>query len=303
MSKRKIIIGSRKSRLSLIQAGLIIEALEAAFPEYEFRVKTIVSLGDKFKSLSLASSGIKGIFVKELEKALLAGQIDCAVHSAKDLPVDLAAGTKIAAIYKREDPRDALISKNKIKFRKLKVNALVGTSSPRRKIQLNNLRPDLRFLEIRGNIQTRIKKMHSLNLDAIVVAFAALKRLNIPHAATEVFSLEEMLPAAGQGALAVQIRKSDKEMQKALKKINNPASYLEFQAEKSFLKTLGGGCHNSIGVLAVVRGDKLKLTGLVGLDNEIIKDSLVGKKQEAQAIGRELARELIKQGADKLLQS
>ena len=292
--RRKIIVGSRKSKLSIIQTKLIIQVLKRHFPKTDFQIKAIASSGDRLKSLPLVSAGIKGIFVKELERALLEKKIDCAVHSAKDLPVDLPRALEIAAIYNREDPRDALIAKDKIKFQDLASGAKIGTSSPRRRMQLRAIRSDLRFYALRGNVETRINKLKLLNMDAIVVAYAALKRLKLTSVASEVFSLDEVLPAAGQGALAIEIRKSDKAIKQVAEKINHPDSYSEFVAEKSFLRTVGGGCHNPVAVLAKIKAQRLSLKGVIESNGKIVKGRAVGKKQDAQATGKILAEKLIK---------
>jgi hydroxymethylbilane synthase len=295
MPNKKIIIGTRKSRLSLAQTGLVIDKLKKEFPGYSFKIKEIVSSGDKLKTKILSSPGTKGIFVKELEQALINKEIDVAIHSAKDLPVDLPGSLEIGAIFKRQDPRDALISKYNVKFKNLKTNALIATSSPRRRVQLKNLRNDLRFCDIRGNIDTRIEKLDKLNIDAIAVAYVALKRLKIEKKASTIFNFSSILPACGQGALAIEIRKNDYYIKNIVKKINHPDSFLEFQAEKSFLKALGGGCQNEAAVLAKVSNDKLKIEGLINSKKGFIRGSLIADKINSSNIGKRLVKKLKKE--------
>lgn len=248
MAAKKIIIGTRGSELALAQTREVAERLGA-----KFQIKIIKTTGDKFKKPTLG----KGIFTKELEEALLKGDIDLAVHSVKDLPTDLPKGLILAGVTKREDPHDCLITREKIGLKDLPKASRIGTGSLRRKAQLLNYRRDLEIVDIRGNITTRIKKLK--DMDGIVLSVCGLKRLGLKDLNIKVLPYSIMLPAAGQGALGIEAREGDKNILDILEPINDPESYRIIQAERSILKEMGGGCQVPIGCLGTVIRNKVKL--------------------------------------------
>lgn len=253
MATKKIIIGTRGSELALAQTNMVIDKLRSLCPKLKTSLKIIKTTGDKFKKSTLG----KGIFTKEIEEALLKRKIDLAVHSVKDLPTELPKGLTLASVTKREDPHDCLITRDKKKLSELRKGARIGTGSLRRKAQLLNYRKDLEIVDIRGNITTRIKKLK--DLDGIVLSVCGLNRLGLKDLNVDIIPYSIMLPAAGQGALGIEARIDDKDILNLLKPINDPDSYLAIQAERTFLKELGGGCQVPIGCLATVIGDKVRL--------------------------------------------
>lgn len=296
MAGRKIIAGSRGSNLALTQTKSIISQLAAAWPEKTFQIKVIKTEGDKLLASPLALIGGKGVFVKELESALLRGEIDLAVHSLKDLPTEAPAGLMIGAVTKRLDPRDALIKKS-ARFRR------VGTSSLRRKGQLLAKWPRLEVVDLRGNIETRLRKLRESDLDAIVVARAGLERLNITGIRRRLLSLREMLPAPGQGALGIEIRQDDPLLAKLVATVADRVSAIEVAAERSLLQGLGGGCQVPIGAYAKVTGKKLRIKAVVaGRDGKkIVRAELLGDINQPEKLGLKLAERLIKLGAKEML--
>jgi len=299
MSKN-ITVGCRKSTLAVIQAKIVIRELKKRHPKYNFILKKISTHADKFQNKTLKDLATKGAFVKELENALLTRKIDMAVHSAKDLPVNMAEGLEIPCILKRENPYDVLIAKGKQKLKNLPNGARIGTSSLRRIAQLKNIRPDLRFVEIRGNLETRIKKILKQNLDGIILAYAGMKRLGLKEHISEILNI---LPCPGQGALAVETRKDAPEIKEILARINHKFSFQEIVAERAFLQRLGGGCNVPIGCLARATKDKIVLEGLVSSSDGkiVICQKLATQGAQAEELGRRLADILLEKGADKLL--
>ena len=236
-----LVIGTRGSQLALWQAEFIKHQLERHFPTLEVSLKTIKTTGDAIQNRSLVGLG-KGIFTKEIENALLAGDIDLAVHSLKDLPTALPEGLCIAAIPAREDPRDVLITDTGSPLEDLPEGAKIGTTSPRRKAQLLYIRPDLQIVNVRGNIDTRLRKLHETDLDGIILAAAGIKRLLEPKIITQFFDTEQMVPAVGQGALAIEVREGDDRTEKLLMPLNDASATAEITAERAVLERLGGGC-------------------------------------------------------------
>lgn len=300
--KQTITIGTRGSQLALWQAEYVKKRLNARFPDLEISLQIIKTTGDKIREASLVGLG-KGVFTKEIEGALLAGTIDLAVHSMKDLPTELPDGLCIAAIPAREDPRDVLITRSGLTLERLPNGAKIGTSSPRRRAQLMYLRPDLEVADIRGNLDTRIRKLYETDLDGIILAAAGLKRLIGEEKITEYFSIDQMVPAVGQGALGIEIRADALELKELLGAINDRDSEIEVIAERAVLRGLGGGCQVPIGANARLNDGALSLIGIVcspdGVQRVVAKTT--GDPADAAGLGRALAEMLIQGGAGKLL--
>jgi hydroxymethylbilane synthase len=301
----KYIIGSRGSKLALAQAEWVKKNLQERFSGCEFVIKKITTTGDKMKDSPLSSLGVKGLFTKEIEEALLNKNIDIAVHSMKDLPTELPAGLAIAGISNREDPHDALISKDKLTLVGLPQGALIGTSSLRRKAQLLAYRPDLKIVNLRGNLTTRLSKLkdEELRLSAIVVAFAGLKRLGMESELSEILDYSISLPAVGQGSLGIEIREDNMKAKKLAECIDHEPSRLAVSAERAFLKGLGGGCQVPIGAIGEIKDERLKLKGIVISEDgkDAIKGEISGDKFKPEEIGRKLAEDLLSRGAKGLL--
>ena len=307
MSPRKFVVGTRGSRLALRQTEITIEALRAANPGATFEKRTIRTEGDG-SSASLNEIGGRGVFVIEIERALLAGEIDVAIHSLKDLPSDETPGLAIAATLPREDVRDVLISRTGVPLRELPDGATVGTGSPRRACQVIALRPDLEVRDIRGNVDTRIRKTEEGEYDAVVLAAAGLSRLGWLGRASQIFEPNEMLPAVGQGALAVQTREDDAEAVALISASDDLTTHIAVTAERAFERRLGGGCHAAIAALATVghgpspERAPVLLRGLVGEPGgRLLRGEMEGVAVEAEMLGLRLAEFLIAQGAEELL--
>lgn len=303
MMFKTLIIGSRASKLAQVQANLIKDLLKKRYPDLAIEIKMIKTSGDKIPDVALDKIGDKGLFTKEIEEALLAGQIDLAVHSLKDLPVETAAGLKIAAVTKREDLRDILVSAQGHDLKSLAQKSRVGTSSLRRRAQLLHLRPDLQIMDLRGNLDTRIQKLNNGFYDAIVLAFAGVKRLGLALSMS-VISLEEFLPQACQGALGVQIRQDRTDIEELTKILDDIPTHLCCDAERAVLCGLGGGCHAPIGVYAQLEDGKIIINaGVFSLDGKaVIKDSISGGTEDVKSLGLTLADKLLKSGAKEILE-
>ncbi|WEA38178.1 hydroxymethylbilane synthase [Lysinibacillus fusiformis] len=300
---RKIIVGSRRSKLALTQTNWFINELKAAGAPFEFEVKEIVTKGDQILDVQLSKVGGKGLFVKEIEQALYDKEIDFAVHSMKDMPAVLPEGLVIGCIPPREDARDAFISKGHVKFADLPAGAVVGTSSLRRSAQLLIVRPDLEIKWIRGNVDTRLAKLETKEYDAIILAAAGLKRLGWSEdVVTEFLSVEDCLPAVAQGSLGIECRGDDTELLAELAKLTDQLTWQEAHAERAFLAAMDGGCQVPIAGYATSNGDEITLTGLVAAPDAsvVYKETVVGS--DAKKIGEELATILTKQGAFDLIQ-
>ncbi|MGQ9571912.1 MAG: hydroxymethylbilane synthase [Dehalococcoidia bacterium] len=298
-----LVIGTRGSRLARIQAETVRNMLARLHPERTWLLRDVRTEGDIQRQATLASIGGRGVFVKALEDKLLAGEIDLAVHSLKDMPTRLATGLKIGAVLPREDTRDALVSRAGSSLDELPSGAIVGTGSPRRRAQLLAYRDDLLIQDIRGNIDTRLRKLHGGAYDALLLAAAALIRLQRTSAISQWLSLTVMLPAVGQGALAVEVRESDEEIGALVEPLNDPATERAVRAERAFLSALGGGCAVPVAAHAVVVDGRLDLQGLVADADgrKVIRDSLSGSAAEAEDIGRRLADRMLSQGAAEIL--
>jgi hydroxymethylbilane synthase len=301
-SPRTYIVGTRGSRLALRQTERVLEALRLANPEARFEVRTIRTEGDRSNE-PLTSFSRRGIFATEIEYALLKSEIDIAIHSLKDLSNEETPGLIVAATPRRADPSDALISRDGVILADLPLGAVVGTCSPRRSAQVLALRPDLRVADIRGNVDTRIRKVESGEYDAIVIAAAGLERLGWLERATQLFSPNEMLPAPGQGALAVQVRAADEEAVTLARTIDDADTHVCVFAERTFEARLGGGCHAAIAALAVIEGITLRLSGLAAdpRGELVYRGQVEGVTTDAEGLGMALAEKLIGYGATEVL--
>lgn len=299
-----MVIGSRGSKLALTQTGLVKGILEKNFPRLAVEVKIIKTTGDKILDTPLSKIGDKGLFTKELEEALLRGEIDLAVHSMKDLPTEIPRGLMIGAVTKREDACDVLVSATGYTVKTLPRGAKIGTSSLRRRAQILSLRPDIEPIDLRGNLDTRLKKLGSGLYDAIILAYAGIKRLGLNLTMSKI-PFDEMLPQAGQGALGIEIRKNDSKARNLVKILDDSDSYLAIEAERSLLAGLGGGCQVPIGVYAQIGGDKITIrAGVFSLDGRrVIRDEASGDKKDAVLLGRQLADRLLGKGAKEILHS
>lgn len=303
--KAQLTIGSRGSQLALWQAQWMKTQLIRLYPHTQVSIVVIKTSGDVLKDASLTSIGGQGVFTKELEEALLDSRIDLAVHSLKDLPTVLPAGLTIAAISERADARDALVLRAGFKLeqpaiKNLPEGSIVGTSSPRRIAQLKHLRPDLEVKELRGNVDTRLRKLDAGQYEAIILASAGLRRLGLSERISAAVETEEMLPAVGQGALGVETRAADEETIRMVAGVDDERTRAACTAERALLRELGGGCQLPIAAHAVVDDGRLRLTGLVAAPSgqTVIRDSVEGAASEAARLGFDLARRLLENGAE-----
>ena len=294
----KLVVGTRGSNLALVQTNWVVEQLKKNNPDIEFEIKIIKTKGDLIKDLPLDKIGDKGLFVKEIEKSLLDKEIDMAVHSMKDMPSYLPEGLKFAHSPRREDPRDALIFREGYKtLEDLPQGAKIGTGSKRRKYQLLKHRPDLEIVPIRGNIETRIKKIETENLDGLVLAASGLRRAGLEEKIDYYIPTDIMLPAPAQGILALEIREDDKETEKIIDSIKDNITKVQIDAERGFLIGVNGSCHIPMGAYCEVDGEKITLTGLYGDGDgkKIVIQSKEGTLADAQKIGYELAKSVLKE--------
>ena len=301
---REIRIATRKSALALWQAEYVKARLEAAHPHITVSLVPMVSRGDKLLDAPLAKIGGKGLFVKELETALMENEADIAVHSMKDVPMEFPEGLGLYCICEREDPRDAFVSNHYENFDALPSGAVVGTSSPRRQAQLLARRPDLKIQFLRGNVNTRLAKLDAGEYDAIILAAAGLIRLGFGERIRASISVEDSLPAGGQGAVGIECRTGDTELHELLQCMNDPHTALRVTAERALNRHLNGGCQVPIACYAVLEGEQLWLRGLVGQPDGALLLRAEGRapKAEAEALGVRIAEELLQQGAGKILQ-
>lgn len=302
---RRLVIGSRGSRLALWQAEQAKARLEELNPGYEINIEVIKTTGD-VKPDPLSVIGGKGVFTKELEEALLDKRIDIAVHSLKDLPTIIPEQLTISAICEREDPRDALVLRGQDKITSLHdlaAGSVVGTSSQRRLAQLKSLRQDLTVKDLRGNVDTRVRKLDEGQYDALILASAGLIRLGLRERISAAVSTHEILPAVGQGAIAIEIRAADEVAFAATSKLNHRETEFACRAERAFLRALGGGCQFPIAAHAEVSGNTLRLEGLVATPEgkKILRDRNSGRADQPEEIGSQLADWLIERGANSLL--
>jgi hydroxymethylbilane synthase len=334
LRKNKIVIGTRGSKLALYQAEFIRSELKRLYPDLEIELSKIKTTGDKILNVPLAKVGGKGLFVKEIEDALLKNEVDIAVHSMKDVPTEFPDGLHLAVICKREDPRDAFVSKirnSKFEIRNFKAlpsGAKVGTSSLRRSCQLLHIRPDLKILQLRGNLDTRIRKLDEGQFNAIILAAAGVKRLGLENRITEILPVNISLPAIGQGAIGVECRVNDEAINNLIAPLNHPETSLCVRAERAFLKRLEGGCQVPIAAYARIVGQKsevrsqklntnlppfnkggitnaeiLIMDGLVGSisGDRVIKGRIEGNPENTESLGITLAEDILSRGALEIL--
>lgn len=301
--ENKICIATRGSKLALWQSNHVKAVLEKANPGLEVELLVLKTKGDKILDVALAKVGGKGLFVKEIEEALLDGRAEIAVHSMKDVPTDLPAELELAATDVREDVRDALFTREAAGLDDLPPGAKVGTSSLRRQAQLLHRRPDLEIVSIRGNVDTRLRKLHDENLDAVVLAAAGVKRLGYADRVTEYLPVEVSLPATCQGSLGIQIRRDDDRTRKLIEVFVHRPTAVAVTAERAFLKTLEGGCQVPIAGLAIAEGGRVKMEGLVGsVDGKrIIRERIEGPEEEAEKLGVQLATVILEKGGREIL--
>ncbi|MFH1077293.1 MAG: hydroxymethylbilane synthase [Pseudomonadota bacterium] len=296
-------IGTRGSALALWQAEWVKGRLLDSRPDLDIELVLIKTSGDKILDVPLAMVGGKGLFVKEIEEALLDQKIDLAVHSMKDMPVTLPDDLMIGALPKRETPWDVLVSRNNLLFKDIPKGSRIGTSSLRRSAQIRHIRPDIEIVPLRGNLDTRLRKLKTEELDAIVLAAAGIERLGWKDQITEYLKPELMLPAIAQGAIGVEIRRSDTFVRELVAKLNHPETETIVSGERAFLRRLEGGCQIPIAALGNIFGDSFELTGLVAeVDgSNIIRQSISGPAGQSESLGIELAEQLLEAGADKIL--
>ncbi|WP_075590255.1 hydroxymethylbilane synthase [Labilibacter marinus] len=303
MNSDKIVIGTRGSQLALYQANKVKADLEEIYADLEVELKIIKTKGDKILDVALSKIGDKGLFTKELEVALLEGDIDLAVHSLKDLPTELPAEFQLGAVLERADYRDALVSKNGLKLNELNENHKIATSSLRRIAGLKKINPAFEIVDIRGNVNTRLKKMEDGYCDAMIMASAGLKRLGLEKYITEVLEPTEFIPAVAQGAIAVETRAGDNRVNDLLQVINHKPTLDAVSAERAFMRELEGGCQVPVGAYSSSEAGEITLTGFASsLNGDIyLKDSIAGSLSNAKELGKELAQKLIERGAKDIL--
>ena len=307
--KKILRIGTRGSVLALAQAGEVKTLVEKKHPNLSCELVILKTSGDDFtpppaqNRTGGAAVNVKGLFVKEIEEALLAGKIELAVHSVKDLQAELPEGLTLAAILPREDPRDVLVTRGQEKLNTLKSGAGIGASSLRRQSQLKRIRRDLEIVPIRGNVDTRLKKLDSGECDALILAGCGLKRLGLSQRISEWLEPSRMLPASGQGALGVEIAEGDKEIDRWIQALDDSTAHAEVTAERALVKALGGGCDVPIGAHARVQGANLTLVAAVFSPDGLktVRKEISGSKEAAERLGKELASHLRAAGADRLL--
>ena len=288
--KRIIRVGTRESKLAMVQSKWVINEVKKKFPDYELELIGIKTTGDAILDKRLDKVGGKGLFIKELENALISGAIDIAVHSMKDMPSELPDELQIAAVSKREDPRDVLITNDGKKLCELPSGAVIGTSSLRREVQILLKRPDLKVSTLRGNVLTRLNKLLNKEFDGILLAMAGLKRLSLHEKCTQCFDIEDMIPAVGQGALSVEARKDD-DISYLLESVHDENTAISVSAERAYMIELDGGCSSPIAAHAIIEGDRMKLYGMYADRNlSVVRKSIEGKTQDAVSLGVKLAR-------------
>lgn len=304
MKKQTIIIGSRGSELALWQSNFIKKEIEKKNRSVSVEIRLIKTKGDKILDVALSKIGDKGLFTKELEVELLNRNVDLAVHSLKDLQTDIPEGLKLAAVTKRHPVEDALIARKKgMTLFDLKEGAVVATGSLRRRSQLLHLRPDIKIVELRGNVPTRIKKFEESEWDAIILARAGVERLGLKKFISSFIPTDEILPAVGQGALGLEIHKANSLVEEVLQSVHDEETYIAAMAERAFLKALEGGCQVPIGAFAEAKPNGLYLDGIVGaIDGSVtFRKKIRGSKKDSAKVGRQLAKELVKAGAGEIL--
>jgi len=302
-ARSSLVVGTRGSRLAVWQAEWVQARLQELAPGLTVTLQRIKTSGDMILDVPLAAIGGKGLFVKEIEEALLRGEIDLAVHSMKDVPTVLPDGLDILCVPAREDPRDVLVSRDSCSLEQLPKGSRVGTSSLRRQAQLLHSRPDLRIQLLRGNLDTRLRKLHNGEYEAIVLAAAGLRRMGWSNEVTEYLPPEVSLPASGQGALGLEGRRKDRFVQTLVEKLEHRPTRTAVMAERALLERLEGGCQVPIAAHATIKGDTLIMEGLIASvdGRRLIRDTIQGPASEAQGLGMQLAEKLLAQGGDVIL--
>lgn len=303
MAQKKLVIGGRGSPLALWQARFVKKMLESEYGDFLVEIKTIKTTGDKQNQTPLSEIGGKALFLKEIEEQILSGKIHMGVHSMKDVPTELPQGLMVSTVLKREDPRDVLVSKKYPSLIRLPKKARIGTSSLRRQAQLKNFRSDLEIVPLRGNVETRLQKISTDNLSAVVLAAAGLERLGLSAKITEYLPISHMLPAVAQGAIGIEIREESEELKRLLNFLHHEETSLCVEAERSFLKTIQGDCQSPVAAYAILKKDTLVLEGMVAsLDGlELIRKKIVGTPATAVALGQKLAQKILSEGGDEIL--
>lgn len=289
--------------MALAQTRWVMDRIRTYYSDLIIEDVVIRTKADIMQDVSLAGIGGKGLFVKEIEDALLNGEIDMAVHSMKDVPAEIPDGLEIAATPEREDPRDVLIAKDRRKLEELPRGARLGTGSLRRGLQVRNLLPDVEIVPLRGNIGTRIKKIETENLEGVILAAAGLRRMGWMRQITQFIPPEIMMPAIGQGALGVEIRRDDTKLKEMITVFHHPATWIEVGAERAFLKRIGGGCHLPIAAYGKIDNGILKLRGLIGSPDGrfIIREEITGRPEDGDVLGFNLAERILLQGGQAIL--
>ena len=305
MNKRVIRVGTRDSILAMWQTQFVVNELKKVTDQYEFEIISLKTKGDKILDVALAKIGDKGLFTKELELGLLAGEIDFAVHSMKDMPTVLPEGLQISSMLKRHNPADAFVSDKYSSFADLPKGAKVGTSSLRRRAQLLHVRPDLEIHDLRGNVQTRLRKMREEDFDGIILAAAGLERLELLDEIKEELGYDICLPAVSQGVIGVETREDDAEVIALVQLVSDREAELCVKAERALLKALEGGCQIPIGAYAELKEDTIALDGMVGsLDGKtIIRETISGPAAQCEQLGQQLAERLASQGGQAILEN
>ncbi len=294
--KGRILIGSRGSRLAEIQAGLVLNRLKQIYSDVEFDLLRIKTQGDEHDKVSINKINTRGVFVKEIQEALIGGRIDIAVHSLKDMPVHNIEGLCLAAVTERLDPRDVFISKDK-KLRELPADSVIGTGSPRRVAQLLHYRSDLKVVTIRGNVDTRLRKVFEGEIDGIIIAAAGILRLGLEDRITEYLPVEHFLPQAAQGVLGIETRVNDSEMLEMVRPLHHGPTWQSIVSERAFLEAMGGGCSAAVACLGTVTGDTLLLRGMGVCPGGNVYASEEGGAHTPEEIAYRLAQKLLAMGA------
>ena len=302
--KSSLRIGTRGSALALYQAELVKTLVEKDFPFVQVEIVKIKTSGDMVRRGAMTPNVVKRLYTKEIEEALLAGEVDLAVHSAKDMSVEFPAGLKIGAVLEREDPRDCLVSKDKLLLSQLPLGARIGTSSLRRKMQLLRNHPELIIEEVHGNVDSRLRKIEEGLYDALVLAHAGIKRLGLSNYVSEIFSAEHFYPAPGQGIIAIQSRVGDSETDELLHPLNHPNAAKQLECERAFLARLEGGCQLPCGITTHLEGGRLKISGgLFAIDeHQWAEAQIEGPADHPAETGKKLAEAVLADGGQEILE-
>ncbi|PLS81570.1 MAG: hydroxymethylbilane synthase [Chloroflexi bacterium] len=301
---RKLVLATRGSKLALAQSEMVAQMLRSAHPGLEVELQITQTKGDLVLDRALSKIGDKGLFVKEIEQALLDHTADLAVHSCKDLPSSLPAELILGAFPCRADPRDVLISRHGVQLHELPMGGRVGTSSLRRACQVRRLRPDLQIIDLRGNVDTRLRKAQTDDYDAIILAAAGLERLELSSAVTQVFDVDTLVPMVAQGALAVECRADDHAVRNLLAALNDRPTELAVRTERAFLRRLEGGCQVPIAAHATLSDHAIRLRGLIGLPDgaQVVRGERSGPVHDGETLGTALAEQLLAEGGAAILQ-